>query len=103
MYKRQVYNNWSPYLVKKKNELWLGLEFFCKEGDDFWNLSEDECAKIQRSKGIIVVLVRIKEIRELQKTDSGLLQLFLCIVPASPEKTIAKDVYKRQPSGAHLP
>ena len=46
----QVYNNWSPYLVKKKNELWLGLEFFCKEGDDFWNLSEDECAKIAVSE-----------------------------------------------------
>lgn len=41
----------------------------------------------------MVVLVRIKEIRELQKTDSGLLQLFLCIVPASPEKTIANSVY----------
>ncbi len=46
----QVYNNWSPYLVKKKNELWMGLEFFCKEGDNFWNLSEDECAKIAVSE-----------------------------------------------------
>lgn len=46
----QVYNNWSPYLVKKKNELWLGLEFFCKDGDNFWNLSEDECAKIAVSE-----------------------------------------------------
>jgi len=32
----QVFNNWSPYLVKDKNTISLGLEYFCKENDDFW-------------------------------------------------------------------
>ncbi len=40
----QIFNNWSPYLVKKPEEtVWIGLEYFCNEGDDFWNMSDAEC------------------------------------------------------------
>jgi len=39
----QVYNNWSPYLVKDiSNTVWLGLEYFCNENDDMWNMSDKE-------------------------------------------------------------
>ena len=42
----QIFNNWSPYMVKDpENTVWIGLEFFCSEGDDFWNMSDDECIK----------------------------------------------------------
>ena len=42
----QVFNNWSPYLVKDpENTVWIGLEYFCNEGDSFWNMSEEECVK----------------------------------------------------------
>ena len=33
----QVFNNWSPYLVKNKNNISLGLEYFCNENDELWN------------------------------------------------------------------
>ncbi len=36
----QVFNNWSPYLVRDRNTVWLGLEYFCNEGDDLWNLED---------------------------------------------------------------
>ncbi len=40
----QIFNNWSPYLVKDPvNTVWVGLEYFCNEGDDFWNMSEADC------------------------------------------------------------
>ncbi len=40
----QIFNNWSPYLVKDpENTVWIGLEYFCDEGDDFWNMSEKDC------------------------------------------------------------
>lgn len=43
----QVYNNWSPYLVKDiENTVWIGLEYFCNEGDELWNLTEEEFSKI---------------------------------------------------------
>ncbi len=39
----QIFNNWSPYMVKDfKNTVWLGLEYFCDEGDDMWNMSDKE-------------------------------------------------------------
>lgn len=39
----QIFNNWSPYLVKKPEEnVWIGLEYFCSEGDDFWKKNEEE-------------------------------------------------------------
>ena len=38
----QVFNNWSPYLVKQpKDTVWLGLEYFCNKGDSIWQ-AEDE-------------------------------------------------------------
>lgn len=36
----QVFNNWSPYLVKDKNTVSLGLEYFAKEGDEFWKMDD---------------------------------------------------------------
>jgi len=42
----QIYNNWSPYLVKDpENTVWVGMEYFCYENDDFWSMSEEECVK----------------------------------------------------------
>ena len=43
----QIYNNWSPYLVKDpEHRVWVGLEYFCNEGDDLWSMTDDEFAKI---------------------------------------------------------
>lgn len=40
----QIYNNWSPYMVKDPdNTVWIGLEYFCNEGDDFWNMTDEQC------------------------------------------------------------
>ena len=42
----QIFNNWSPYLVKDpEHTVWIGLEYFCQEGDDFWRLSPEELCK----------------------------------------------------------
>jgi protoporphyrinogen oxidase len=42
----QIFNNWSPYLVKDVDDtVWVGLEYFCQEGDDFWNMSDEEATK----------------------------------------------------------
>ena len=43
----QVFNNWSPYMVKDvNNTVWLGLEYFCNEGDSLWSMSDDEFAEL---------------------------------------------------------
>lgn len=43
----QIYNNWSPYMIKDlENTVWIGLEYFVNEGDDFWNMTEEQFSKI---------------------------------------------------------
>ncbi|MCP1243099.1 FAD-dependent oxidoreductase [Acetobacter lambici] len=42
----QIFNNWSPYMVANPETTWLGLEFFCSEGNDLWMLSEQEMIKL---------------------------------------------------------
>ncbi|MFY8097418.1 MAG: NAD(P)/FAD-dependent oxidoreductase [Flavobacterium sp.] len=37
----QVFNNWSPFLVKDTSKTWLGLEYFCNEGDTLWQLKKE--------------------------------------------------------------
>ncbi|MGN0482907.1 MAG: NAD(P)/FAD-dependent oxidoreductase [Lachnospiraceae bacterium] len=42
----QIYNNWSPYMVKDlEHTVWVGLEYFVNEGDSFWKMSEEEFSK----------------------------------------------------------
>lgn len=36
----QVFNNWSPFMVARPGTVWMGLEFFCRETDDLWKLSD---------------------------------------------------------------
>ena len=39
----QIFNNWSPYLVADyENSVWIGLEYFCSEGDELWNMPKEE-------------------------------------------------------------
>jgi protoporphyrinogen oxidase len=36
----QIFNNWSPYLVADPDTIWLGLEYFCTEGDELWSMQD---------------------------------------------------------------
>jgi len=38
----QIFNNWSPYLVADPAKVWIGLEYFCTEGDALWRRSDAE-------------------------------------------------------------
>jgi protoporphyrinogen oxidase len=36
----QNFKNWSPEMVPDPNKTFLGLEYFCNEGDEMWNMSD---------------------------------------------------------------
>jgi protoporphyrinogen oxidase len=36
----QIFNNWSPYLVRDPTTVWLGLEYFCAAGDALWSMPD---------------------------------------------------------------
>ncbi|WP_300549737.1 NAD(P)/FAD-dependent oxidoreductase [Roseovarius sp.] len=36
----QLFNNWSPYLVADPATIWMGLEYFVNEADEFWQTDD---------------------------------------------------------------
>jgi protoporphyrinogen oxidase len=57
----QIYNNWSPYMVNDvENTVWMGLEYFVQENDEFWSMKDEDFA-----------LFAIKEMIALGLIDSG--------------------------------
>ena len=68
----QIYNNWSPYMVKDPvNNIWMGLEYFCQENDEFWtmrdkdivNMAKEELKSMQFYEGKILdsIVIRVKK------------------------------------------
>lgn len=54
----QIFNNWSPYLARNPNTVWLGLEYFCNEGDELWSMDD----RLLRQFGV-AELVKLQLIR----------------------------------------
>jgi len=42
----QIFNNWSPYMVADPAKVWIGLEYFCFQGDKLWNTPDDELVRL---------------------------------------------------------
>ncbi len=60
----QIFNNWSPYMVQKPEDtVWIGLEYFCDEGDSFWNMTDEEC-----------IAFAVRELRKM-----GVIQKGVCL------------------------
>ncbi|MFH2096811.1 MAG: NAD(P)/FAD-dependent oxidoreductase [Bacteroidota bacterium] len=36
----QIFNNWSPFMVADQGKTWIGVEYFCNEGDELWKMTE---------------------------------------------------------------
>lgn len=54
----QIYNNWSPYMIKDlENTVWIGLEYFVNEGDEHWNMTEEEFSKLGVEEMITLGLI----------------------------------------------
>ena len=51
MLRLQIFNNWSPYLVKDaENTVWIGLEYTCQEDDKYWNMEDKEFSEFAISE-----------------------------------------------------
>ena len=59
----QIFNNWSPYMVKKPEDtVWIGLEYFCNENDDFWNMSDKECINFATKELVSMGIIKEKDV-----------------------------------------
>jgi protoporphyrinogen oxidase len=66
----QIFNNWSPYLVKDEDTMWLGLEYFCNEDDDLWQM--DDAALVKFGAG---ELAKIGILRNAQTLDGTVVRV----------------------------
>src|SRR5579864_4427911 len=46
----QIFNNWSPYMVQDPNKTWIGLEYFCNEGDELWSRPDEEMLTLGKAE-----------------------------------------------------
>jgi protoporphyrinogen oxidase len=46
----QIFNNWSPSMVADSDTVWVGLEYFCSEGDGLWGRSDAELAQLAKDE-----------------------------------------------------
>ena len=58
----QIFNNWSPYMVKDPNTVWIGLEYFCNEGDRLWRLSDQELIDLSIKEMVEINLLNKNDI-----------------------------------------
>jgi len=61
----QVFNNWSPYLFKNKEDIkdkvLLTLEYFCDYNDEYWNMPDDEFINFAVEEAIKINLIDSKD------------------------------------------
>lgn len=61
----QVFNNWSPYMVKDfKNKVWIGLEYFCNEGDEMWNMSDRDFIELATKELESIGIIDAKDVED---------------------------------------
>ncbi|MDD4699645.1 MAG: NAD(P)/FAD-dependent oxidoreductase [Oscillospiraceae bacterium] len=59
----QIFNNWSPYMVNdNENTVWIGLEYFCSEGDNLWNMGSEDFIKFAIDELVKIDIIDRKEV-----------------------------------------
>lgn len=58
----QIFNNWSPYMVADQNTVWLGLEYFCNEQDDIWQMPKEQMADLARKELAKIGIIEVGDV-----------------------------------------
>ena len=66
----QIFNNWSPWMVSDPRKVWVGVEYFCNEGDALWTRGDEAMKRLA-----IEELARIGMIQESAVLDSVVLRM----------------------------
>ncbi len=60
----QIFNNWSPWMVKHSDHMWIGLEYFCNEIDPIWQLSDEAMAKLAMEEAASIGILREADVED---------------------------------------
>lgn len=58
----QIFNNWSPYMVRDvEKTIWIGLEYFCAEGDGYWKMDAEEWKNFAANELVKIGIINSSE------------------------------------------
>ncbi len=60
----QIFNNWSPYMVADSAKVWIGLEYFCNEGDDLWSMDDETFANFAEAELAKIGIIDRTDVRD---------------------------------------
>lgn len=60
----QVFNNWSPGMVADPETVWLGLEFFSRETDPLWQMSDEALQALAQRELLQIGLVDVPQAKD---------------------------------------
>ncbi len=64
----QIFNNWSPYMVEDpEHTVWIGLEYFCNEGDALWTMTDEECAAFAQKELVSMGVIEPDAVRDFHR------------------------------------
>ena len=66
----QIFNNWSPWMVGDPGKMWIGVEYFCNEGDQLWTRPDEKMKELA-----VEELVRIGIIEKSALLDAVVLRM----------------------------
>ncbi|MEO5561848.1 MAG: FAD-dependent oxidoreductase, partial [Chitinophagaceae bacterium] len=66
----QIYNNWGEAMINDPKTFWLGLEYFCNEGDELWTKDDQDMINFAKKE-----LASINIINEADVTDATVLRV----------------------------
>ena len=59
----QIFNNWSPYLVNDyENTIWIGLEYFCSEGDSLWAMEKRNFIEMAIQELVHIGIINVEDV-----------------------------------------
>ncbi len=61
----QIFNNWSPYMVEDmENTVWIGLEYFCNEGDEMWKMTDSDFIELAVDELAHIGIIDKEDVRD---------------------------------------
>jgi protoporphyrinogen oxidase len=60
----QFFHNWSPFMIKDTGKKWIGVEYFCNESDNFWQLTDEEICRQAIAEMESIGVLKVPDVKD---------------------------------------
>lgn len=60
----QIFNNWSPFMVADPEKVWIGMEYFCNEGDELWTQTDEQLKELGIAELSHIGIIRKEDVED---------------------------------------